>query len=542
MAIIFWTLLFLFPLFHLGAEEVLRGILVEKVEEKPISGKERKRVLSQIEKKGGVALLGIEEGKCVYEERLFSLLGLPLEENTLRKIEEVSHRFFRSEGYPVIRVMIPEQEVKKGIVQVRIYESRVDTISFQGASWSDPKALRTFLHLEPGDRIDQNRLLKDLYLLNQNPLRSIQLLYQPGSKKNTTNLLFLVDEEKPLQLFAAADNTGVASTGRQRWMSGFFWGKAFGLPHTLSFQYTTSTDFQKFQAYTVQYLAPLSWGHLLNVYGGYATVTTWASAKKNTGQSGQASLRYTVPARCKEAFEILWSLGADYKRTNNTVQFSGSEEVFGQNVNLTQAVATLRYVWQGSDSIFRADGALYGSPGQWLPDQSDSDYQRLRPEAKNQWLYATLLLGYDKRVAHGFVWSFLFRGQLSSTPLLPSEQIGLGGYDTVRGYDERQITMDQGLLCNLSCYTPPVSILRYWKPKVEDTLKFLVFFDFGWGENLAGVPGLDNPQYLAGIGPGLRYEMPPYIDLRFDWGIRLHKDEELGDSASRIHFGLRASY
>lgn len=42
-----------------------------------------------------------------------------------------------------------------------------------------------------------------------------------------------------------------------------------------------------------------------------------------------------------------------------------------------------------------------------------------------------------------------FRGQLASTNLLPSEQMGLGGYNSVRGYLERQVNVDNGLIVNL---------------------------------------------------------------------------------------------
>ena len=43
-----------------------------------------------------------------------------------------------------------------------------------------------------------------------------------------------------------------------------------------------------------------------------------------------------------------------------------------------------------------------------------------------------------------FSWDLRALGQISDQNLIASEQLGLGGYTTARGYEEREANVDQG--------------------------------------------------------------------------------------------------
>jgi hemolysin activation/secretion protein len=145
-----------------------------------------------------------------------------------------------------------------------------------------------------------------------------------------------------------------------------------------------------------------------------------------------------------------------------------------------------------------------------------------------------------------FDFSWTVRGELqeSDANLLPSEQLGLGGYDTVRGYDEREVNGDNGYLISTEVATPPVSIAQiFGLQKVKDQLQFLGFVDYG-GTSLHQVTPADiNPNTnLLGIGPGLRYVINPYFSLRFDYGFQMISTGFDDRHASRAHIGVLVSY
>ena len=47
-----------------------------------------------------------------------------------------------------------------------------------------------------------------------------------------------------------------------------------GLDQILSYQYTAAPDFEKFQAHTIHYTAPLPWRDIFVLYGGYSKIKT----------------------------------------------------------------------------------------------------------------------------------------------------------------------------------------------------------------------------------------------------------------------------
>jgi hemolysin activation/secretion protein len=134
--------------------------------------------------------------------------------------------------------------------------------------------------------------------------------------------------------------------------------------------------------------------------------------------------------------------------------------------------------------------------------------------------------------------------QWASTNLLPSEQIGAGGYSTVRGYDEYEASGDEGYLVNAEVRTPAFSIGNlFGLKKATDRLQALVFTDYGsvWKKKI--VFGEDPHQDLWSIGPGLRYTISPYFSMRFDYGFQLtDTGQSTRDYNSRGHLGLVLSY
>ena len=135
--------------------------------------------------------------------------------------------------------------------------------------------------------------------------------------------------------------------------------------------------------------------------------------------------------------------------------------------------------------------------------------------------------------------------QEADANLLPSEQLGLGGYDTVRGYDEREVNGDNGFLISTEVATPPVSLLQlFGVTAVKDQLQFLGFVDYG-GTGLyqnTGGSTLNPSSNLLGVGPGVRYAITPYLAVRFDYGFQMINTGYGNGEHSRGHVGVVISY
>jgi len=88
--------------------------------------------------------------------------------------------------------------------------------------------------------------------------------------------------------------------------------------------------------------------------------------------------------------------------------------------------------------------------------------------------------------------------QLCNEPLLPLEQIAVGGRYSVRGYRENQLVRDEGLIASLESRIPIV----HNKPWAE-YLQFAPFIDFGkaWNRGIR----TPSPRSISSVGLGLRW-------------------------------------
>ncbi|MFI5334337.1 MAG: ShlB/FhaC/HecB family hemolysin secretion/activation protein [Chlamydiales bacterium] len=493
--------------------------------------------------------LSIPGGAKPLEAKLAKLsLGKPITPELLAEIKQTIILYFREQGRPVVSVTIPEQDITDGVIQVIIVEARVGKISCKGNRWFNNELLQSYLDINPGHVISNDTLLTNVTWMNRNPFRKTDLLLKPGEEEGTTDIELVTKDRFPLRVYAGGDNTGNDATGNNRWFAGFNWGNAFGCDHLLNYQYTTSSDFHDFQAHTINYEAPLSWHHVIILFGGYSSVHPDLKTEHETmgrfrsnGHSAQASLRYDMPiGKLYSSMLKEFLVGFDFKNSNNNLEFVSDDTIpiITKTVNVTQLVAGFNYGKETNHHKFSVALEAFGSPGKMLPHQGNSDFENLRPGAKNRYVYGRMTLGDVYRFPTNFSLSLLLRGQYSSQNLLPSEQFGIGGYNTVRGYNERELNVDNAFVFNFEVRSFAFHLLR----KLHDELYFIGFVDYGVGRNHKPLPEDKKAQYLLGAGPGVRYMINPNLSLRVDWGFKLHNTNLDDPGLSKVHFGFILSY
>lgn len=475
-------------------------------------------------------------------------MHLSLTKKDILELKEEIILYYKRHNRPFVVVQIPPQNVSKGVLVLIVKESKLEDVKVS-SKWQDETRIKNYVRLKPSEPIDENLLLQDVNFINRNPFRRVDIIYSPGSKEYTTNVELAVQDRFPLRVYTGAENTGLQYIGRQRWFAGFSWGNALHWDHVLSYQYTASYDCKGFQGHIVNYTALLPWRNVINLFGGYSSVYAdnleVISQTQDKGTSAQASFRYVIPffSFKKLSHELL--LGFDYKTTNNTLEFVEQRPVFGNKANLTQFVLgyNLNYTLQKLITSFNLD--IMVSPMRWLEDQSNQSYSNLRYGADCKYTYGVASLVSLFKLPHDFSFSILFKGQLSSKNLLPSEQLGVGGYNSVRGYYNRTLNGDDGFLVSIETRSPPVNLLHHrMQGRVLDNIQFLAFIDYGLTREHKPEPSdvIDESDYLLSIGPGIRYVIDPYFSLRFDWGIRLHDKKEFPGSRQLIHFSVTAGY
>ncbi|MCB1106659.1 MAG: ShlB/FhaC/HecB family hemolysin secretion/activation protein [Chlamydiia bacterium] len=475
----------------------------------------------------------------------FKYINKPLTFGDIRKLKQEIVTYYRSEHRPVMYVKIPEQKISDGTLQVIAVESLVGSISYSGNKHFKTEQLSRFVQLKEGGPIDDNRLAVDLDLMNRNPFRQTNVIFTPSdSALGVTDVEFVTNDRRPYRFYTGGENTGFEVTGYNRWFFGVNIGNLFRQDQVLDYQFTSGNSAHKFMAHTFRWVIPFPWRHNVELFGGYSRVHARILGTEidTEGESEQISCRYEIPLPMRKSLVHEFSFGFDFKRTNNNIIPAG-QPVIGSAANISQFIVGYNLGWETSWTRVSFTVEVFGSPGQLLPDESSEDYGSLRPGAKADYIYTRLAFVPIFHLPYGFSIVWKVRGQLASGSLLQSEQFGLGGFNSVRGYVDRTMSVDNAFLTNLELRSPSVSLSKlFLRKKRGDAFQLLGFVDWGFGRNYDTVSLTNNSNHLIGIGPGARYVIDPYLTARLDVGFQMHSLRFFDPFHYRAHFNFVLSY
>ncbi len=475
--------------------------------------------------------------------RLQPFVGAPISTDVLLKIKEEIGAYFIQNDQPYVVIEIPEQDITDGKVRYNILKGKIGKIQWTGNRWFSDRVLSRYVHAKVGDPIDENQLLNDVSSMNRNPFHSTQLILEPGEKKGFSNVELYTKDRFPLRVFGGADNTGNPFTGNTRYFGGFNWGNAFFSDDMLTYQYTTAENNKNFWSHFGSYSSFFSWGHTLFLYGGYSQIHPHIRDFHTVGKSYQGSFRYQMPFKPYfENFTQEMGFGGDVKGMNSSLFFSdvtGNLPVSTHLANLNQIVVNYGFQYKRKNNRLSFNLEFFGMPFKWMGNQTSKRFDELRPHALPRYFYGRLYVADVWTMPHKFTLGANLRLQGTTRPLMPSEQFSLGGYNTVRGYAEQSYNADAALCANIELRFPPFKLF----PKIDNALTFLGFADYGLGHNFDNDFHKDSSsEYLFSAGPGLRYEIYPYLSVRADYGFKFHKFANTGSSLGKFHFSATASY
>jgi hemolysin activation/secretion protein len=456
--------------------------------------------------------------------------------------------FYRKHDHPIVDVIVPQQEITNGVIQLVILEGRVGTVTVSGNRWFSSKELGSYIRLRKGDSISSRELQSDLDWANSNPFHNSDVVYHPGDGLGETDIELKTRDRFPIRFYGGYEDSGNAATGFDRYEAGFNWGDAFhlGLGQQLNYQYTTSGDGQGLRSHAGSYVIPLPWRHTLTFFGSYADTKGTISPLTLTGRSYQISGRYGIPLPTVTVADLTlkenFSLGFDYKYNNNSLEFGG-QGAGSTLVDVDQFVFTYDGTLSDPYGQTTLNEALYESPGNWGGNNNDAAFANSHFGATSDYTYDNISVQRLTRLPENF--SFLLRAslQFSDRNLTPSEQLGFGGYDSVRGYDEREVNSDEGYTFTTELRSPPISLGQiFHRPEIQDQLQLLAFWDTGEAYNHTPLPGEASEIGLSSIGGGVRYAINTYVSVRFDYGLQLVKTGFDNDHGSRSDLGIVVSY
>lgn len=474
--------------------------------------------------------------------QLAAFLGKPLTFGGMRQITQIIAAWYAAHNHPFVDIVFPAQDIDSGVVQAVVTEFHLGQLRTEGNRWFSTPLLESYVRIKPGDAIDMAKLNEDLAAINQNPFRKVTIVAEKSAMEGDTDLILRTEDRLPLRAYAGYDNTGTAALGFDLWNLGINWGNAFGLDQQVSYQFTSSSSFWQhlfgnnqpasMEAHTVTWLVPLPWRDKISLFGNFTDTVPRAGPDLGlTGRSGQASGRYILtlpgfdlpfPGMGTHIAEDL-QVGYDFKSTNNNLSFGG-EEVSNVTTEVDQfpVIYDLALDHRFGQTVF-ANQFVY-SPGGLTALNKTALFQQQAnsPYAAANYVYDTLTVTETTRLPFDASWVMRVEGQLADHNLLPTEELGLGGENSVRGYHERAANGSEGVILSEELRSPPFSPLaRFVPPQFADQMQLLVFWDYGSVRDVHVTSGTPASIELSGAGGGLRYAVSRFVNVTLDYGQEL---------------------
>jgi hemolysin activation/secretion protein len=458
---------------------------------------------------------------------------------TLRALSELSREiiiYYRDRGRPVVDVAVPEQKITQGTVQIVVIEPRIGRVFVSGANWFDNQMLADQLrYTMPGGRLSENRLRSDLFWLNRSPFRRVEVDLQPGVTPGTTDVTFDVRDAFPWRAYMGYEDTGVPAIGIDRVYAGVIWGDAFKRDGQLSYQYTSDTEFDRLQAHAYSYRRALDSTWTVEQYGATSQVSTFTNPVNQDGRSwivGGALLGYTN----YDPFLQSWfTFGFDFKSTNNNLEFGGTQVVGGRADFWELNFGYDRQRRFNDVSYLRFASDLYAGPNGGISAYNDAaGFRSIRTETRPGFVYQRGVTEGVIELPLGMQLLGRVTGQVASQRLLWSEMLGFGGYDSIRGYDQRSFNADMGYFTNLE-FGPQT---WFWGTQGQPkSLRAFGFFDYGGGRVLDAQPGDIVSETMASVGAGARLAWSDRFSARVDYGVGL-SDVPFSSHEHRAYIGV----
>ncbi len=469
------------------------------------------------------------------ERRLRPFVGPQRDFGDVQQALETLQRMYQYRGYAGILVTLPEQELESGDVVFRVTEPKIRHVLVEGNEhFSTDNARRSVPSLVPGATPMSREIAASIKLVNESPAKQGVVLLRPATQNGEVDAVIRTADVYPARYSVSFDNTGNKETGAYRTAFAYQHANLFDRDHVLTLQYITSPEnTNDVEVYGVGYRIPLyALGDSVDLVAGYSTANsgTVQNLFDVSGKGAVYAFRYNQNFRSIGDLYHRLVYGLDYRAYQNLVTPVGSKANIVPDI--TVHPLSLNYSGRLRDEQREASFYLYHARN--IPggnDGRDSDFKASRRDARA--MYRLWRLGgvYSSSIFRDWQFRIKFDAQYSRDALIAAEQFGLGGAESVRGFNERYVSNDKGYRSNWEIYTPEIGVLGLDTAK----LRFITFYDTGNLSRNSPQPGETARVSLDSVGLGMRMSYGRNFTAKADFAQVLHDGTQFGTPAGRTH-------
>lgn len=453
----------------------------------------------------------------------------------VRKAADALQAALANAGYSFYRVVVPPQTLKDGEVVLEVKPFVLGTVTVTGNQfYSEANIRRSLPALIEGKSPDARAITRALGVANMIPTKREAVTFARSREPGKVDAEITVRDRDPRQAYVWLNNTGNEDTGDTRLGIGLQHHNLFDRDHVLTLTYTTAPEeTDKVSQYGLNYEIPLyGLGGRFSGYAVYSDVDTGTVGDFfNVSGSGEFyGLRYAhiLPKWGELRQRLIFDL-AD-KLFDNEAEFSGVPV----GVDVKSRPLSLQYLteWDARRTSGHFLLGYYRNLDGGEFNDEDS-YAASRVGADPEW--SAWRAGASLRLPLAGQWliSALLDAQYANEPLIPGEQFGVGGLASVRGFEEREITGDRGVMGRLELWSPPFG----------ERFRAGVFLDGGYVARLEPQAGERQNVAVASAGIGANWDWRTNLSAQLYYAYVLEGLDdtlpgETADGDSKVHFSI----
>ena len=462
-------------------------------------------------------------------------------------------RLYVEEGYFTSRAFLPEQEVApSGTITIRILEGLVNPqdIQINGLKRLSEAYIRNRIaHGIRSDRIFRYQDIDaQLRLLQEDPLIdsiTASIGYNDASKPRPADsqLIINITEKDAIAGNVSLDNYAGESIGSEQFTAGLTYRNPSGIGDILTGSWTQTLEGGA-AVYRLSYRAPL------NAAGGTLQLQTTIDRSKIIqppfdqfdiqGESEEYGFAIRQPLFRNPNQELALSLGYTFQRNKTFLQDQGIAFNRGPDEYGTTRLSVLRF---GQDFFYRTSRSIWALQSQfnWGTDSIQSTLNATDPDSR---FFSWLLNAQQIQQLNSFNTLFnRLQVQLSNDALLNTEQLFMGGGQSVRGYRQNLRSGDNGIY-----FSTENRIKAYQSQMGKAIVQIAPFVDVGYlWNNPKNTNAPSETNFLASLGLGILWTPYPDLNLRMDYGYPLTQlseaDRGEDDLQSQgLHFTIQYNF
>lgn len=447
---------------------------------------------------------------------------------------------YRKRGYGMVQVYLPEQELNKGIIAFKVIEPVISTLKVQGANYFDLENIeKSIISLKKGKTPNTKDISQNLALVNENPAKKISIEFLASDEDGYLNTLVKVNDKIPYRFSLSLDNTGTESTGELRAGLAFQHSNITNNDDVFSFQYTTSEKSSALNSYSFGYHLPLySLNSSIDIFAGYSKVDSGIiqNLYKVSGKGNIFGSRFNQFLSKKGNYTHRLSYGLDYRSYDtDAVLLTGGGSII-PDIKVQPISLTYSGQWT---SPGKASGFNVQFHHNLFASEDDTaQFNASRNGAKANYTIFRFGLEHAQSFAKTWQWRVSMTGQHTSDALISGEQFGVGGANSVRGYNERDISNDKGIQATAEIYSPNFANSL----GINGDMRSLIYFDSAQVSRNLPQPGDTTSSSISSVGLGIRLIYKDNLTLKLDYAspMKATLTQEKGDN--KLHAALKYTF